>query len=328
MSAYVLPRVPLSEIGAAWLRAEQGGSMEKTAYANGYKVSDYEPPRATENYQDVLKLCDDRPRDLVPSDTGALVIDVDTQMNGFYYEVAAIGYQVNGASISSSLVNKGYVINFDDLVTLAARMWYDASGKQCRICSGLIDSGGGRKAGAPAEHSRTKEVYEFCKRTPLFAPIKGTGRKDSPVSYTKLDKWPGTTKAIPGGLTLIKLDVYYYKDALASALQVTAGEPGSFNLYSGFTKQQLNHPVAGVQPENELIDYAKHLCAEYRNELGLWEHDHKAGRNDWHDTGTYRMHHLERVQAWGLLVPPAQQVKKQPQQRTTSNSRPDWFNNR
>jgi len=100
--------------------------------------------------------------------------------------------------------------------------------------------------------------------------------------------------------------------ALASAIQVTAGERGSFNLYSGFTKQQLNHPVAGVQPENELIDYAKHLCAEFRTDMGLWEHDHKAGRNDWHDTATYRMHHFERVQAWGLLVPPAHQVKKQP----------------
>jgi len=118
---------------------------------------------------------------------------------------------------------------------------------------------------------------------------------------------PNNGKPIPGGLILIKLDVHYYKDALANALTVPAGEPGSFNFYSGYTQQQMDHPVAGITPENDLVDYAKHLCAEFRNDMGMWEHDHKAGRNDWHDTATYRMYHIERVRAWGLLVPPDKQ---------------------
>jgi len=62
------------------------------------RSTDYDPPRANENFTNVLKLCDDRPRDLVPTDTGALVINVDTQMNGFYYEVAAIGYLLSATT--------------------------------------------------------------------------------------------------------------------------------------------------------------------------------------------------------------------------------------
>ena len=324
MSAYVLPRVPLAEIGAAFIRAENGGIVEKTAYANGYKVEDYDPPKATDNYKDVLALCDDRPRDMVPDNTACLILNVDSQMNGFYTEVAAVEYQVGEQSISSHLVHKGYVLTFADLEALVDRVWLDSTGKQYQICSALIDSGGGRKAGAPPKHSRTKEVYEFCKRNPMFAPLKGTGRKDTPVSTTKLERWPNSDKPIPGGLILIKLDVHYYKDCLASAMSVPAGEPGSFNLYSGYTQQQIEHPVAGITPENGLTDYAKHLCAEFRNELGMWEHDKKAGRNDYHDIATYRMYHIERVRAWGLLVLPVTEFKPKSKLKNKQQSSRGW----
>ncbi len=324
MSAFCLPRVPLAEIGAAWCRAEQGTEVEKIAFANGYKVTDYDPPRATDDYRDVLALCDDRPRDLVPTGTAALILQVDTQMNGFYFEVAAVSYQIDGRSPVSHLVRKGYLLTFADLLDLASQTWRDAEGNEYRICSALIDSGGGRKAGMPQKHSRTKEVYEFCRANPLFRAVKGQPRRDSPISYTTIDRWPGTSKAIPGGLLLIKIDVHFYKTALQSAMHVSPGDPGSFVLYSGFTEHQLTNPVPGVQPENELIDYARHLCAEYRDELGLWHHDHKRGRNDWHDCATYRMAHIEILSQSGQLVPPADPAPVRKQQPTTKQQGRFW----
>ena len=86
-------------------------------------------------------------------------------------------------------------------------------------------------------------------------------------------------------------------------------DPGAFVLYSGYTRQQLENPLEGISPDNELIDYAKHLCSEYKNELGLWEHDRKAGRNDYHDCATYRMYHIELLTQWGVLTRAEQQPK-------------------
>ncbi len=328
MSAYCLPRVPIAEIAAAYLRAKQGGLVERTAYANGYRVTDYDPPKASADHLKILQHCDERPRDLVPTGSACLSLQVDTQMDGFYFEVSALGHQQPGGSVTSHLVRHGYLLNFNDLLALAQRPWYDSAGKEYRIVSGLIDSGGGRKAGMPPKHSRTKEVYEFCRANPLFRPVKGRGRAAKPIHYTRLDTWPGTSAAIPGGLTLIVLDVHHFKDALAHALHVTPGDPGSFVLYSGYTEQQLANPAGLGGQANELEDYARHLCAEYRTELGLWEHDPKAGRNDWHDCATYRMAHIEILSQTGLLNPAptgpsATPTVSQPDQ--TAARRPGWF---
>lgn len=331
MSAYCLSRIPLSEIAAAWIRAQNGGIVQKIAYYNGYRVQDYDPPRATSDWRDVLQLCDERPRDLVPNSTAALILQVDTQQDGFYYEVVAAGYQTRGGTVSSYLVRKGYLLHFDDLLDLAARIWYSADGTEYKVCSALIDSGGGRKAGMPAKHSRTKEVYEFCRRNPIFRPIKGKPRRDTAIKYSKIDVWPGTSKPIPGGLQLIVLDVHFFKDALASAMHVTPGDPGSFVLYSGYTEHQLEAPNPDIDPENELVDYAKHLCAEYRDELGNWEHDKTAGRNDYHDCATYRMAHIEILRQGGVLIPPqekVQRVQPKPQESADIRQRPKWFKNR
>ena len=295
--------IPLAEIAKAYLLAQDGDLAAKIAWANGYEAEDYEPPKVSKKADDILALCDDRPRDLVPTGAASLALQVDTQQDGFYYTLRAVGYCATPTSSPKSwLVSKGYLLSFSDLETLAAGVWRDSTAKEYRIISALIDSGGTKKAGAPQKHSRTKEVYEFCKRNPLFKPIKGTGRKEVPFKYTNLDRWPGTQKAIPGGLVLVTIDVHYYKDELARCLSVAADDPGAFLLYSGFTEQQLEHPVPGITPDSELKDYARHLTAEYRDELGNWQHDTKVGRNDFADCETYFMYHIDLLKSWGVLV--------------------------
>ena len=46
MSALVLPRVPLKEIGAAWVKKEAGGSTAEIAWANGYLCEDHKPKKS------------------------------------------------------------------------------------------------------------------------------------------------------------------------------------------------------------------------------------------------------------------------------------------
>lgn len=319
LPAWALPQIRMAEIGAAIVRAQNGDLAARLALSNGYAAEDYEPPKAAANHDDVLALCDDRPRNVVPDGSAALIAQVDTQQDGFYYEVCAVDYGDEG---TSHLVAQGYLLTFDDLKTLASRTWEDSTGKGYRIGSALIDSGGRRKAGTPPKHSRTKEVYEFCLKNPVFFPVKGRERSDVPVKYTNLTRWPGTNKAIPGGLILAVLDVHYYKDELARRLAVAAGDPGSFNLHCGYTVGQLEQMAkTGIRMPNGLVEYAKHLCSEYRDELGQWQHDRTAGRNDYADCATYRMFHIELVRMRGQLAPPQETGTEGPSRREASNNR-------
>ena len=309
--------VPLHEIAAAYLRAQTGDLAAKIAWANGYEAVDYEPTKATEDYKDILALCDDRPRDLVPDWAAAMGMVVDTQEKGFYYEVNAMSYANEDGVVTSALVRHGYLLTFSDLINMVDRTWRTASGRDLRIPCGLIDSGGRRRAGMPQKHSRTKEVYEFCLKNPRFRPLKGRERSDTPVRYTNLTRWPGTNKPIPGGLQLIVLDVHYYKDDLAGRLKIAPDDPGSFVLYSGYTADQLKQmeqPGFADLP-NGCTDYAKHLCSEYRDELGNWKHDKKAGRNDFADIATYRMYMIDLYLQGGMLT------RSQPKQKKTEKNK-------
>jgi len=333
LPAFPLPDVPLVDIAIAILKAKQGDVSAQRDLAHGIKAIDYELPKAVASHEAVLALCDDRPRDLVPTGTAALALQVDTQQEGFYYELAAIAY---GDAGTSHLISKGYLLNFADLLTLSGRTWTDVDKKEYRIQSALIDSGGTRKAGMPPKHSRTKEVYEFCKANPMFIPVKGTGRKDTPVKYTTLDRWPGTNKPIPGGLILVVMDVHYFKDELARRLAISIDDPGAFVLYSGYTQGQLEQQKnSGILPANELEDYAKHLCSEYRDELLVWHHDKNAGRNDYADCATYRMFHIELLKMQGRLVKPKEAAPEPHKQTSNAASTgqtvsrlPTWFNRR
>ena len=288
--------------------------------------------KAIDDYKQVLALCDDRPRDLVPTAAACLILQVDTQQDGFYYEVAAVGHADMHTVPTTWLLRKGFLLNFSDLVILADRVWTDINGKEYSILSAVIDSGGTRKRGAPEKHSRTTEVYQFCKANPKFIPLKGTGQKDHPVNWSVRDHWPGTNKPIPGGLRLATLNVHHFKTELARRLAVDKDAQGAFILYSGFTTDQIENPVAGIKPDTDLTDYAKHLCAEFKTDFGLWEHDTTAGRNDFHDCATYRMFQIWFLMQGDVLLPPDQSQQQQrpspPQQPASGSSRPAWFNRR
>lgn len=326
MTAFVLPMVPLKEIAVAYIKSRGTKLSDKVAFANGYKVCNYEPTKATEDYKDILGLCDDRPRDVVPGGTAALGLVVDTQQKGFYYEVSAMSYANEEGQITSHLVSHGYLLEFADLISLIERTWRSADGKEYKIPVGLIDSGGKRKAGMAPKHSRTKEVYEFCIKNPRFRPLKGRERTDTPVKYTNLTRWPGTNKPMPGGLQLIVLDVHYYKDDLAGRLQVNPEDPGAFVLYSGYTAKQIEQmKEPGFEDiPNGLTDYAKHLCSEYRDELGNWQHDRKAGRNDFRDTATYRMYLIDLFLQSGMLTKPRPHKAKTEKKQKTKQDYRRW----
>lgn len=256
--------IPLAEIAAACLRSKHGDLAAKTAWANGYEAEDYEHQQQDRLTETILRLRDDAwPRGLAPRDPASVVIVADTQKHGFFYQVWAIGQPPEWAPV---LVDHGFLEEFDHLANLAAREWMDADGQPHQAKAAFIDSGGGTDPHRP-KHSRTTAVYEFCRRNPLWKPLKGQRRQTKTWTVSRQDHYPsrsGKKIPIPGGLNLYLLDVTHYKNDLAHKLLIEPHDPGAIRL----------HAEVGE-------DFAQQLCAEYQDEHGWWECPRNKPNHHW-----------------------------------------------
>lgn len=263
------PSVSLNEIMTAKMKAATGSVIDKVAYANGYKAIDYEDEIKDRDEDFILRLVNESmPRGICPRDPCSIIVLADTQQIGVHYEVWAFGW---GRDLDVKMIDHGYLLRFDHLAQLSTKEWRDPAGKKYRAQAGFIDSGGGTNP-FNKKHSRTAEVYEFCRRHRFFRPFKGRRDQAQPWTTTKIDYFPGAKGkkiAIPGGLILYLINVTMYKDSLAGKLQVQKGDPGSLEL----------HAETG-------LDYAKQMCAEYKDEHGWWHCPRHKDNHHW-DIGVY-----------------------------------------
>jgi phage terminase large subunit GpA-like protein len=261
--------VSLREIASAWLKAKSGGLNEKTAWANGHEAIDYIHEQQDRNEDYILRLVDpDQPRGVVPQDMPWILLVVDTQQRGFFYEAWACGW---GPDVKTVMIDHGYVERWQHLIDLGQREWSSADGKQHRVLRGYIDSGGGTDP-HNRKHSRTSAVYEFCRRNRLFRPIKGNGRQEELYVPKKIDFYPTRTgKKIPmvNGPIRYNLKVNHFKDELADKLLIEPGAPGGITLHAGVGN-----------------DYAAQMCAEYADERGNWHCPRGKANHHW-DIGVY-----------------------------------------
>ena len=277
--------ITLSEIAAAWLRAQSGDVSAKTAWANGYEAIDYEAESVgTVTAEHLMQYRSELPRNLVPSDTARVILVVDTQQSSFYYQVWAVGY---APDIDMHLVRHGIVESFRDVEGLLAQAWLDADGKEYRISTGLIDSGGTRRD--YQKHSRTVEVYGWCSVNRVMMPVKGMhGRTGDVVSYKQVETFPGTNKRIPGGLKRANLRVDIFKDELERRLGIQPDDPGALSFHCDIDEA-----------------FARHYTAEVKDDHGDWKHDRKKGRNDYFDCTVYALALREMIK---LRIPKKEQA--------------------
>jgi phage terminase large subunit GpA-like protein len=260
---WVSPLVRNSEIAAARLRAEAGGDAAHY-YATQICAVAYKPSRRTRKEDAIYALADDRPDRLVPGmgQVAALVAAADVQADGFYYQITAIGW---GLSPQRWQIRYGKCVSLDDLATIMFTDPYqDAEGLYYPVHLLVIDSG-----------YRTTEVYNFTRQYPgrTQAYKGGVGRKANPHSWTTIDRYPGTKVQIPGGVKLVTVDTHHYKDQLASVLQVKPDDPGAWHLLASVNDRDAHGR-----------DYAAQMCAEYVNQLNLWECPEGRANHYW-DTG-------------------------------------------
>lgn len=318
LPSWLSPDVSLSEIAAAWIRAQLDTSKLIDFY-NDYCGWIYEDEKKSARKEDAIMAFVDlaMPREVVPADTISLLLLVDTQRVGFYYEVTAFSA---GKHLESWQVDHGFLETFDQLKELSEQRFSDAQGNEYGIQAAFIDSGGGTNPSRP-KHSRTKEVYEFCADNRIFKPLKGS-RDGAPWRITHLDFYPsrdGKKVPIPGGLNLYTINVTMFKNQLDGKLKLNPGAPGSIHLHADMA--------------NDAHGYAKQLCAEYQDDRGYWICP-SGVPNHFFDINTYKfaaadiMRIRKMVPQIGRANPPKQQqpIARSPVQQP--KQLPGWFTSR
>ena len=298
------PKVSYGEIAAAYLKSMSGGYVEQCAWANGYLAVDFEEEqKAAVTEAGLLRYRSELPRNLVPPDTARLILSADTQQDSFYYQVWALGWS---PSITLQMIRHGQVLRFEELEGLLASNWYDHEEKQYRISGGLIDSGGTRRGWQ--KHSRTMEVYEWCSRNRTMLPHKGMqGRTGDLISYKTVSTFPGTNKAIPGGLTRANLRVDLFKDELERLLALEPDDIGALQFHCDIDES-----------------FAKHFTTETKDDKGDWIHHKSKGRNDYFDCTVYALAYREMVRLMPDMQRPEQIKQTAKTQSKANNDRRRW----
>ena len=280
LTGFVTPDMKMADIALTILQARAGDHAAQIDLAHGVKCINYVAELSDRKEDYILRLRDTRPEGMVPSEPVQIItLHADTQDNGFWYTVRAWGY---GDTIPTWLLKAGFVETLSGLEAIMASDWHALNGTAYRISLGIIDSQG----------HRTAEVYEWCKQTGVLAAAGASGRKSRPVTRSVQDTYPGTNRPIPGGLELYSLDTHFFKDALARKLQVEPTDPGAWLLHCGHDVDHLalmeQNPK--IQYPHNLDAYARHLCAEGRDERGLWQNP------------TRKANHLFDCEVYGLAL--------------------------
>lgn len=246
-SALISPFVSLSETAAKFVLAMQDlkvGMVDAYKdWLNGYMAEIWKEDFSPRKEDVVLALRDDRPSGLVPdpSKVAAIVATVDTQDDGFPYEIRAWGF---GQETESWQIRSGFVETLDGLDKVLWIPYFDADGNQHFVQLAGIDSQG----------HRTREVYDWCITNRGRAlPLRGEQRMKEPYALSKLEVWPGTTTKIPGGLQLLRVHTKHFKDALHRKLSIAPADPGAWHMNAECTEE-----------------WAKQMCAEYVDDKQVW----------------------------------------------------------
>jgi phage terminase large subunit GpA-like protein len=262
LPAWISSFVTLSECAAAFFRG-QGDRNKLKDFCNNYKAEPWLAYEQSRSEDALLMLRDERPSGVVPGQgrVACLVAGVDTQDNGFWFEVRAFSY---GQQRESWQVRAGFV---DSFAALAEVLWgseyRDGEGNSYFLRLAVMDAMG----------HRTDEVYAFARANlgRLFA-FQGVQRLAQPYRFSAIDNYPGTGKAIPGGLKILRADVNYFKNILSSKLEIAAGDPGAWHFNAETTPA-----------------WARQMTVEYIDEkTGLWACPENKANHAW-DCSVYAL---------------------------------------
>ena len=299
--AWLSPFVSLSFCAAEFLRGQKDKTKMRN-FMNAIKAEPWVDYHIERTEDRILALRDARPDGVVPSGgvVAGVVAGVDSQDNGFWYEIGAFGY---GQDQESWQVRAGFVHSLEALdVVLFEEPITDAEGNVYSMELAVID----------AQGHRTSEIYEWARRhSGRVFPFKGEARMRQPYDFSTLEYYPtrgGKKRPIPGGLQLLRADVNFFKNRLSSLLTVNPADPGAWHLNAECTEA-----------------WARMMTAEYVDEHGLWACPPHKPNHGW-DCSVYRLVAAE-VRRIKFRLRPGQEAKQQakkPQQPKQAGRGSRW----
>lgn len=276
VSGFVTPDIKMAVIAVAIIEARSGDLGAKRDLANGYEAVDFiEETGGAVTEEHLLKFKSELPRNLVPVDCAMLIITIDTQQAGFYYQIWALGYS---PAARMHMVNHDFTETFEDLTEIISKIYISEDSREIGIIGGFIDSGGSR-AGYK-KHSRTVEVYDWCTANKKIRPLKGLGSaSEKLLSYQDIYTYPGSNRKLRNAISLVKPRVSDFKDILADKL---AYQPDNSNALSFHCE---------IDPQ-----FAKHYTGETKiDEHSDWIHSKKQQRIDYWDCTVYALAYREMI---------------------------------
>jgi phage terminase large subunit GpA-like protein len=256
----------------------------------------FRPLKKLRRTEKLEKLKDDRPRGLVPGQgqVACLLAGVDTQDDGFYYEIRAFGYGLEG---ESWCIREGFVSSFAGLVRVLWEDKYrDIDGTEYTVRLALQDAMG----------HRTSEVYQFCRLHHGFImPTQGMRTMATPYNFRTINRYPGTQRKIIGGLQLVRFDTNYYKSKLSAKLDIMPVDPGAYHYHSETDK-----------------DWLKQMTVEVIGQDGFWHNPLERPNHAW-DCSVLTMlaHEILEIAFWNKPEVPIERVIEE--QERLENS---WLN--
>ena len=243
LRSWISPFVSMSETAAAFLWGQKD-KIKLKDFQNGHAAEPWKVYTKDREEDRILALKDDRPRGVVPGGgiVAALTAGVDTQDNGFYYEIRAWGF---GMEKESWCIREGFCMTWDALKQILwADEYLDANGNKYFVRIVFQDALG----------HRTAEVYDFCRQhRGKIVPTFGKKTMAQPHVWSNIEYYPGTKKPIPGGLKALNINTLYYKNELSRLLEINPADPGAFHYHSELT-----------------YDWAAMMTVEYLDENGFW----------------------------------------------------------
>lgn len=299
LSSLYSPWLTWADVAEKYLQAlkekeEKQSNEPLQNFINGWLAEPWIEYHKEREEHEILSLCDDRPRGNVPVEgVLGLTAGIDTQQDGFYYVVRAWGEHD-----ASWLVREGFIDDFDAVLDVVMGRFSSADQTEHIVSMAFQDSAGGR----------TAEVYEKLRGMQQIRPTKGEQRMATPYAVTRIDTYPGSTKPIPGGLSLYRINTTYYKDRLNLRLAVNPADPGAFRLHSEVS-----------------VEYCKHMTAEYKDDHGVWQcPEHKA--NHWWDCEVLAMAAADvlGIRHWARADPEQEQRRPAAQERQRLRRASRW----
>lgn len=287
--------VGLSEVMAAWFRG-QINTNDLKDFQNSHAAEPWKFYAHERAEDKILALRDDRPRGIVPGGgwVSCLTAGVDTQDNGFWYEIRAWGW---GPTTESWQVSEGFLDSFTALDEVVFHTsYFDDNGNEYFVRFTVHDAMG----------HHTSEVYEFATRHPnRMYPFQGKGSLTQPIAFSAPKYFPGTKIRIPGNILLMRGDVNFFKNELAAKLTISPEDPGAWHLHAETT-----------------VEWARQMCAEVIDEKkGIWINPHERPNHGW-DCSVYNL-----VAAMYLRVRQSVPNRPKPPERKSpeKQERPSWL---